>query len=100
MRDSVTIEDSTILTMVNDPQFAAEIPCLQNQASNLTNSATGCGACARRRQEAQKQTLSAIKTCLAGLSGEKQQKLKDLLDTKQVKVVFISATGQVSTITF
>jgi hypothetical protein len=100
MRDSETIEDSTILTMVNDAQFAAEIPCLQNQAKTLTTAATGCSACARRRQEAQRQTLAAIKTCLAGLSGEKQQRLKELLDTKQVKVVFISSTGQVSTITF
>jgi hypothetical protein len=100
MRDSVTIEDSTILTMVNDAQFAAEIPCLQNQTINLPTTTGGCSACARRRQEAQKQALSAIKTCLAGLSGEKQQKLKDLLDTKQVKVVFVSSTGQISTITF
>lgn len=100
MRDSVTIEDSTILSMVNDARFAAEIPCLQNQTTNLPTTATGCGACARRRQEAQKQALSSIKTCLAGLSGEKQQKLKELLDTQQIKVVFVSATGQISTITF
>lgn len=100
MRDMVIVEDSTILSMVNNEKFTAEFPCLQNQAAALAPSSTGCGACARRRQEAQKRALATIKTCLGGLDSAGQQKLKELLDTKQVKLVFISETGQVSSITF
>lgn len=100
MHDQVIIEDSTILSMVNNEKFTAEFPCLQNQATILAPANTGCGACARRRQEAQRQALATIKTCLGGLDSAGQQKLKELLNTQQVKIVFISATGQVSSITF
>lgn len=100
MHTLVVIEDATIASMINDTKFTSEIPCLQNQASVFRASGGGCGACARRRQEAQRQALSNIKTCLAGLAPDKKAKLKELLDTQQVKLVFVSATGQVSSITF
>jgi hypothetical protein len=100
MRDNVVIEDATIVSMVADEKFTAEIPCLQNQAEALKTVNTGCGACARRRQEAQRQAFSNIKTCLAGMDVAHKAKLKELLDTQQVKLVFVSATGQVSSITF
>lgn len=100
MRANVVIEDSVIVSMLGDTQFTDEIPCLQNQASLLKPASGGCGACARRRQEAQKQALASIKTCLAGLAAEKKAKLKELLDTQQITLVFTSNTGQVSSIVF
>lgn len=100
MRDLVIVEDSTILSMVNNEAFTSAFPCLQGHAAIFAPSNSGCGMCARRRQEAQRQALTAIKTCLGGLDGDGQQKLKELLDTQQVKIVFVSATGQVSSVTF
>jgi hypothetical protein len=100
MRDLVIIEDSTIATMVADAKFAAAIPCLFNQKAIISPSKTGCGSCARRKAEAQRAALANIKNCLVSLSAEKKEELKQLLGTKQVTIVQVSATGQVSQITF
>jgi hypothetical protein len=100
MQEIVVIEDSTIAAMASNVKFTDAIPCLQNQAAALKPVNTGCGACARRQAEGQRQALANIKTCLAGLSDDKKEELKKLLNTKQVKVVFVSATGQVSSVTF
>jgi hypothetical protein len=100
MRDTVVIEDSTILAMASDPKFTEAIPCLANQRAALTPANTGCGSCARRRNEAQKAALSNIKSCLASLSAEQQTTLKTLLDATKIKVVFASVTGQISYVTF
>lgn len=100
MHDIVVIEDSTIMSMVKNEAFTSAFPCLQGQASILEPANTGCGMCARRRQEAQRRALAGIKTCLGGLDSAGQQKLKELLNTQQIKVIFTSATGQVSSVTF
>jgi hypothetical protein len=100
MQEIVVIEDSTIVSMANDARFTDAIPCLQNQQANLQPANTGCGSCARKRLAAQRSALANIKTCLAGLSQDKKNELKQLLNTKQIKVVSITATGQIATITF
>jgi hypothetical protein len=100
MRDMVVIEDSTILAMASDQKFTDAIPCLANKKAALTPANTGCGSCARRRNEAQKAALSGIKSCLASLPADQQAALKTLLDTSKVKVVFASASGQISYVTF
>lgn len=99
MQDLLVIEDSTIASMVKDDRFAG-IPCLMNQASVVAPASTSCGSCARKRLEAQRAALVRIKTCLAGLSPEKKNELKTLLNAKNVRVVFTTATGQVSSVTF
>lgn len=99
MQELVVIEDSTIAGMVKDARFAG-IPCLVNQADVIASTNSSCGACARKKLEAQRAALVRIKTCLSGLSPEKKNELKTLLNAKNVRVVFTTATGQVSTVTF
>jgi hypothetical protein len=100
MREIVVIEDSTIAAMVNDEKFTAAIPCLFNQKTAIAPAKTGCGACARRRADAQRTALANIKNCLVSLSAEKKEELKRLLDTKSITIVQASATGQISQVTF
>jgi len=101
MQEIVVIEDSTIASMISDPRFTAAIPCLQNQQAVLQQQgAGGCGACARKRAANQRAALANIKMCLSGLSQDKKNELKQLLDTKQIKVVFATASGQIATTTF
>lgn len=100
MQELVVIEDSTIASMVRDERFVSAIPCLVNQAQAIMPAKTGCGSCARKRAEQQRAALARIKTCLAGLSVEKKNELKQLLNAKNIRVVFTTATGQVSTLTF
>jgi hypothetical protein len=100
MKELVVIEDSTIASMARDSTFTSAIPCLFNQLAAIQPPATSCGSCARRKAEGQRAALANIKTCLAGMSQEKKNELKALLDTKQVKIVFATATGQISYTTF
>jgi hypothetical protein len=101
MHEIVVIEDSTIASMVRDPRFTAAIPCLQNQQAIVQpQAAGGCGSCARKREAAQRAALANIKMCLSGLSQDKKNELKQLLDAKQVKVVFATVSGQIATTTF
>lgn len=100
MHEIVVIEDSTIASMAQDPRFTSLLPCLQNQAAALLPKGTDCGSCARARAAAQRAALANIKTCLSSLSQDKQNALKELLDTKLIKVVAVTHTGQISTTTF
>lgn len=100
MADMVVIEDSTIVSMANDERFNKTIPCLMNQSGNVIPAPTGCGSCARKRAEAARQAIGRVKACLADMSSEKKNELKQLLNAQKVKVVFATATGQVSSVTF
>ena len=99
MHEIVVIEDSLIVSMVQNPAFAG-IPCLVNQADDVMPSPSSCGTCARKKLEKQRAAFARIKTCLSGLSVEKKDELKKLLNAKHLRVVFRTATGQTSIVTF
>lgn len=100
MQDMVVIEDSTIVSMATDERFNTVIPCLMNQSGQVIPAPTGCGSCARKRQEGARQAIGRVKACLADMSSEKKNELKQLLNAQHVKVVFATTTGQISSITF
>lgn len=100
MTEMVVIEDSTIVSMVNDSRFNQTIPCLINQSGSVIPAPTGCGSCARKRAEASRQAIRRVKECIAGMSTEKKTELKQLLNAQKLKVVFATSTGQVSIVTF
>lgn len=100
MTDIVVIEDSTILSLIRDSAYEQAIPCFANKKDVFQNSGGGCGSCAAKRRERQKQTMAGIKSCLASLSPEKKTELKQLLNTKQIRVVYTNAAGKVVQLTF
>ena len=100
MRDMVVLEDSTIISLLNDPTYAESIPCFYNKRDLFRANGNGCSACAQKRQEKRRSAMAQIKSCLAGLSMEKKTQLKALLDAKKIRVVYINAGGQVVQLTF
>lgn len=100
MTPLVTIEDSTILTMISDPRYADTIPCLMNKAELFKKQAVGCGACARKRQQKQREEMARIKSCLGALSSDKKIELKQLLNAQKVRVTFTGPSGNVVQLTF
>jgi hypothetical protein len=100
MRDLVVIEDSTILSLLNDPTYYEVIPCFYNKRELFRSTSGTCGSCAQKRQEKRRSTMAQIKSCLAGMSSEKKLQLKSLLDTKKIRVVYVNASGQVVQLTF
>lgn len=99
MSDLVVIEDSTIMTLLQDRRFTDAIPCLFNKLEIFRHN-TGCGSCARKRQEKQRSEMAKIKSCLAALSPDKKTTLKQLLGAKKVRVLFVNPAGQVVQLTF
>lgn len=100
MADLVVIEDSTILTMLNDARFVAEIPCLRNKIEIFRQGSSPCGECQRKRHAKQRQEMAALKTCIGNLSAEKKVTLKQLLDAKKARIVFVKPDGEVVQLTF
>jgi hypothetical protein len=95
----VVIEDSTIARMVQDPAFSS-FPCLAGKSESVMPKATGCGSCAKAAATKQKEALRQIKACLAHIGPEDRAKLKTLLNADKIKVISISATGQVLTTSY
>lgn len=100
MNNLVTIEDSTILSMLRDSAYAQTIPCLFNKAAVFSPSNINCGACARKRQERQRSEMAKIKSCLAALSPEKKNELKRLMNAAKIRVTYVNSGGQVVQLTF
>jgi hypothetical protein len=100
MANLVTIEDSTVLTMLRDSRYTQVIPCLFNKAETFRTSNMHCGACARKRQERQRTEMAKIKSCLAALSAEKKRELKQLMNAEKIRVTYVNASGQVVQLTF
>lgn len=100
MADLVTIEDSTILTLVNDSKISQEIPCLFNKAQIFNVSTGGCGACARKKQQRVRDEMAKIKSCLAALSPENKLKLKQYFGANKIRVVYTRAGGEIVQLTF
>ena len=100
MREMVVIEDSTIITLVNDSTYSQTIPCFANKRDMFKVEGGSCSACAHKRQEKRRKAMAQIKACLAGMSGEKKTALKTLLNAKKVRVVYVNAGGQVVQHTF
>lgn len=100
MRDLVVLEDSTIVSLLTDPAYSETIPCFFNKSDLFKTKSGGCGACARKKQERQRAAMAQIKACLAGMSVEKKNELKQLLNANKVRVVYSNANGSVVQLTF
>lgn len=96
----VILEESTILSLINDAGFAATIPCLANKKDVFKPSSTTCGMCRRKREQRLRQEMAAIKSCLAGLSAEAKTALKKKLGAEKVRILYTNLAGQVVQLTF
>ena len=100
MATLVVIEDSTIASMIMNQKIADSIPCLTNKKGLLGNASSGCGSCARKRQQKIREEYAKIKTCLAALSPEKKTELKKHLNAEQIRIVFANPGGKTMQTTF
>ena len=99
MAQQVVIEDSTILSLINNDKIASQIPCFTNKKNTFTAIKGGCGACARRRMKKQQEEMAKVKSCLISLSPEKKELLKTVLNAQQLVVVYTNNAGQVTKVT-
>ena len=100
MPDLVVLEDSTILTLINDKKVSQAIPCLFNKSVVFQNQGGGCGACRRKREQRMREEMARIKSCLGSLDVNKKNELKQILGAKKIRVTFTRPGGEVVQLTF
>jgi hypothetical protein len=93
----VTIQDNTLQGMAQDPRFVAALPFL----GGLKNAKKGsncskCGSSNKYKTE----VFQSAKRAIATLGAERKNKLKELLDTDRVRLVYRSHQGKFVELTF
>lgn len=100
MRSIVVIEDSTILTMLNDPAFNTTIPCFFGKKDIFRTQAGGCGGCMQKKQNRRREEMARIKACLAGMSTEKKAEFKSLCNAEKIRIVYYNNANKVVQLDF
>lgn len=96
LRQLVTIEESTILGMLQDVRYLNEFPFLRNLKTKL-DQIGDCGSCTKRKPEKireRREALTATRVTFAHLPGNSRAILKHLLQTKKVRVIYFSDNGR------
>lgn len=91
-----TIEDSTIVGMANNARFVKEFPFLKKA---LVAKKSHCSKCARKAGN-KAANMQKVKQEIAGLSSSRKAVLKQLLDTKQARIIYRQPSGKTVKLTF
>ena len=96
-KNLLVIEDATVRSMLQDPRVMEQLPCLQQSQRQLNSIKKGKANCNRCKQEKSRivsDAMTAAKNCIRGLRGEKLNKLKAVLNARQLRVHAKNARGQ------
>lgn len=97
----VVLEDSTLTAMALNPVVAKEFPFLASLAKNARSGATakkGCGSCNRNKEKVLQ--MAQLKKVVAGLPSDKKRRLKELMNTEKMRVLFKDSAGKPQQLTF
>ena len=103
MVNLLTIEDSTIKSMLVDPRIMALLPCLSSAKGKLDGVAKGgkqCSRCRSEKKQIANDAMRVAKDCIKSTKGSKLAALKDILGTKQLRMVAKNAAGKPVQYTF
>lgn len=93
----VTIEDSTIRSMMQDPRVMELLPCLKGpkQAIESTKKGgTNCQRCQAERKQIVGDAIRTAKNCIRSARGQRLTDIKKVLGTRQIRVVAKNARGK------
>ena len=94
-RKMVVIEDSTLASMAANDAFVQEFPFLQKLRAAPPRG--GCGGCNHNKTA---NVFAAAKKSVAGLDSERKRKLKEMLNTKELRITYRSGDGKIITLVF
>jgi hypothetical protein len=87
-RKLVTIEDSLLISMAANPAFVKEFPFLKSlEKPQALSGKPNCGGCRKTQADRTLATMSA-KVAIATMSNDKKKRLKQLINTDQVRVKY------------
>lgn len=99
-RKLVVIEDGLLSGMSTNSAMVKEFPVLSPIAAIAKSSKrSGCGSCSRAGQ-ARAQTYQQVKQALAGMDAARKRKLKELLNTESIRILYKDSKGKTQQLTF
>ena len=96
MIKSLTIDDTTIVGLLNNPTIVSYLPCLAEQKRKFDEVGPAnkeCQLCEKKRRIRLNGALHLAKACLSSANGEAIEKIKTYLQTKELKIVFANPSG-------
>jgi hypothetical protein len=93
----VHLEDGVITGLAMNKTFLKEFPFLAG-IQQAAKPGKGCNRCGANRQRYA--AMLAAKRSFAGLASDKKRRLKELLNTKQVRVTYLDARNKAIVLTF
>jgi len=98
-RKLVVVEEGTITSMASNAAFTKEFPFLASLAAKTAGKKGGCGGCGRAAAE-RTAVFTAAKQALAGMDSDKKRRLKELLNTTQIRITYKNNSGKLVQLTF
>lgn len=98
----LTIEESQLRAMLQDPRILAILPCLQTAKVNLSKLVRGnpqCPPCEKKRRAEKAKTIRAAMGCIQSTRGGALANLKTILNAKQLRIVTTAGKGKIIKVT-
>ena len=92
LRKLVIIEDSMIIGLSNNHQIVSAFPFLSPLKKLTSARRGGCGKCGSGAKQRAK-LLQSAKMAIIGLSADKKQQMKKLMNAGKIQVKYRSSTG-------
>jgi hypothetical protein len=93
------VDEALIQQLAADQRFAAAFPFLRSMQQIRQKPRTGCRRC-RGSNIQVATTFNAIKSTLAHMGGDKKNLLKQMLNARKVRIVYLQPNGGVVSLTF
>ena len=93
----VTIEDSTIRALLQDPRAVDMLPCLSGPKKTLSSIQKGgsnCQRCKAEKAQLRSDAMRTARNCIKNARGQRLTEIKKALGARQIRVVARNAKGQ------
>jgi hypothetical protein len=99
-RKMVVVEDGTLTSMALNANILREFPVLAPIAKVAKSpQRAGCGTCGRAGQE-RARAFQQVKAALAGMDATQKRKLKDMMNTQSMRIIYKDGRGKAQQLTF
>ena len=95
----VVLEEATLATMAINPKLLAEFPMLAPIANMLRTQGVSCGSCGAAAKN-RAAVYAKVKLAIVALTPDKKKRLKEMLNTRQVRIVYKDTADRPQQLTF
>lgn len=92
-RKFMILADGMLVSMAANATFTNEFPFLISLRQSPIQQSGGCGRCGQRNTQ-RHPIFNAVKMALANLPNEKKQRLKQLLNTDEIRIHYVDGQNR------